>query len=119
MKISSEGARPHGLENAIQRVQANMDRRAARAKTETAEGARVPGANALASLQANLARKTGTNEPQPTPAEPLPLEPIAEPAEPDSVAPMPAPTPGSTPLEPAPAIAPVLPTSAGGLDILA
>jgi len=89
MKISgTDAARAHGLANAIQRVQANMDRRAARAPD--ADEASHPGATALEHLQANLARKSGAGEPGP---EPLPAEPAptTDPLIPD---PAPAPSPG-------------------------
>lgn len=95
MKIgSAEAARPHGLENAIQRVQANMDRRAARSKAG-GDGGHVPGANALSKLQANLGRKLG----EPGVIDPPPPEPTlpGDGYQTDSILPAPTPTPEPTP----------------------
>lgn len=79
MKIApADTAPPRGLANAIQRVQANIDRRAARA--ESTEVVHTPGANALARLQANLQRQTGAageTDPEPTPIDATtPLAPV-------------------------------------------
>jgi hypothetical protein len=104
MKIAHTGAasttsiapaiKPRGLENAIQRVQANIDRRAARANAEHADG-HVPGANALAQLQSNLARESGPGDKvEITPVEPAPP---ADRVQPDEIAPAPLPTPEPTP----------------------
>ncbi|HZW10169.1 MAG TPA: hypothetical protein VFF69_09730 [Phycisphaerales bacterium] len=113
MKISpadtAPSARPRGLENAVQRVQANMDRRAARAKAESA-GGHIAGANALTQLQANLARKSGpVDGVEITPVEPAPPADPTQPTDPDNAIPAPAPLPSPDPS-----------TGAGGLlDVLA